>query len=184
MSKLDTGGPSETHFYLSKFSNFFRYIFLPPNSTHMTQPLDVAVFAPMKKVWRRVLDEYKAECASKSLRNTSIPKDKFGYLLSRVLEKGAINNAKNIKAGFAACGIYPLDANRVLSRLPPENNVGEVQAHFSHQLSEELKRTRYGEQKKTTRAKKANRLPPGMAYTVSAVPVPEEASSAGKFSYT
>jgi hypothetical protein len=35
-------------------------------------------------------------------------------------------------------------------------------------------RSRYGEQTKTQRAKKANRLPPGTAYTVSAVPVPPQ----------
>jgi hypothetical protein len=39
--------------------NNIRLIFLPPNSTHLTQPLDVAVFAPLKKQWRKELDEYK-----------------------------------------------------------------------------------------------------------------------------
>jgi hypothetical protein len=147
----------------------------------MTQPLDVAVFAPMKKIWRQVLDRYKEECASKSMRNTCIPKDKFGSLLSKTLEKGAVNNEKNIKAGFAACGIYPLNVDRVLSRLPPEQTVGDVQEQFSRELTEELKRNRYGDPKKTTRAKKANRLPPGTSYTVSAISVTVEEPSAGKF---
>jgi hypothetical protein len=40
--------------------NNVRVVFLPPNSTHLTQPLDVAVFAPLKKQWRRELDSYKA----------------------------------------------------------------------------------------------------------------------------
>ena len=29
---------------------------LPPNSTHLTQPLDLAVFRPMKMKWAKILD--------------------------------------------------------------------------------------------------------------------------------
>jgi hypothetical protein len=36
---------------------FFRFIFLPKNSTHLMQPLDFAIFAPMKRRWREVLGE-------------------------------------------------------------------------------------------------------------------------------
>ena len=32
------------------------FVMLPTNSTHIFQPLDVVVFGPMKKVWRKVLD--------------------------------------------------------------------------------------------------------------------------------
>jgi len=31
------------------------FIFLPPNSTHLTQPLDVAFFRPLKGAWKNVL---------------------------------------------------------------------------------------------------------------------------------
>lgn len=31
------------------------FVFLPPNSTHLTQPLDVAFFRPMKVAWRDIL---------------------------------------------------------------------------------------------------------------------------------
>jgi hypothetical protein len=33
-------------------------IFLPPNSTEVTQPSDAAVCAPFKKQWRMELDAY------------------------------------------------------------------------------------------------------------------------------
>jgi len=33
--------------------NNITFIALPPNSTHLTQPLDVAYFAPMKIMWER-----------------------------------------------------------------------------------------------------------------------------------
>ena len=34
---------------------------LPPNTTHLLQPLDVSVFAPLKKAWKKILKEYKLE---------------------------------------------------------------------------------------------------------------------------
>jgi hypothetical protein len=85
-----------------------------------------------------------------------------------MLENGAVNNAANIRAGFAACGIYPLDKDRVLSRLPPEETRRSVQTEFDQLLLAELQRNRYGDPAKKTRARKANRLPPGTAYTVAA----------------
>jgi hypothetical protein len=74
-----------------------RLIFLPPNSTHLTQPLDVAVFAPMKKQWRIELNLYKDHCAANNIRNGTIPKEKFGGLLKAMLENNAVNNANNIR---------------------------------------------------------------------------------------
>jgi hypothetical protein len=61
-----------------------------------------------------------------------------------MLENGAVNNAANIRAGFAACGIYPLDKDRVLSRLPPEETRRSVQTEFDQLLLAELQRTGMG----------------------------------------
>lgn len=33
--------------------NDIKFIFIPPRSTHITQPLDMAFFAPLKKAWRK-----------------------------------------------------------------------------------------------------------------------------------
>jgi hypothetical protein len=85
-----------------------------------------------------------------------------------MLENGAVNNPTNIRSGFAACGIFPLDPQRVLSRLPPEVLRRSVQTEFDQMLLDELQKNRYGDQVKKTRAKKANRLPPGTSYTVGA----------------
>lgn len=74
-----------------------RFIFLPSNSTHLTQPLDVAVFAPMKKQWRVELNKYKEWCIKNNVRNVTIPKDKFGGLLNDMLANNHINNANNIR---------------------------------------------------------------------------------------
>ncbi len=74
-----------------------------------------------------------------------------------------------MKAGFAACGIIPFNPERVLSKLPPEDNARQgVQNQLNQQLLDQLKLVRYGEPEKSKRARKANCLPPGTAYTVSA----------------
>ena len=38
-----------------------RFISLPPNSTHLTQPLDVCFFRPAKRHWRKVLSDWRKE---------------------------------------------------------------------------------------------------------------------------
>ena len=40
----------------------------------MLQPLDVSVFGPMKKRWRQVLADWKADCSRKGLNYSTIPK--------------------------------------------------------------------------------------------------------------
>ncbi|KAJ8938802.1 hypothetical protein NQ314_011338 [Rhamnusium bicolor] len=39
--------------------NYIKFCFLPQNSAHLTQPLDVSVFDPKKKAWRSALQEWK-----------------------------------------------------------------------------------------------------------------------------
>ena len=53
---------------------------LPPNSTHLLQPLDVSFFAPMKRKWRAVLDNWRKE----SRRKGTIPKEQFPALLNKL----------------------------------------------------------------------------------------------------
>lgn len=101
-------------------------------------------------------------------------------MLGGMLARGELRNPHNIRAGFKACGIYPLDMGKVLARLPPERTAAEVRREIQDGLAAQLERVRYGEQKKLTRAKKANRLPPGTAYTVSAAPPPDE-EEAGEY---
>ena len=51
-----------------------RFCFFPENSTHLLQPLDVAVFAPVKKEWRKVLNAWKEEMVADGQNYASIPK--------------------------------------------------------------------------------------------------------------
>jgi len=54
-------------------------VYLPSNTTQITQPLDVAFFGPMKKLWRSILTQWK-ESKSGS-KYPTIPKDLFPTLL-------------------------------------------------------------------------------------------------------
>lgn len=83
-----------------------KFVCLPPNSTHLTQPLDVAFFAPMKKSWRGILTKWK-ESKSGS-KYPTIPKDIFPALLRELIESLKTNQGQNLKAGFEKCEIVPL----------------------------------------------------------------------------
>lgn len=89
-----------------------KFVFIPPNSTHLTQPLDVSFFGPLKKTWRKI--QYKIENPSQ----TSLNKNHFPKLLKTLIEQSQLQESKNIKTGFRATGIFPLNAYEVLKRIP------------------------------------------------------------------
>nr|XP_039254787.1 jerky protein homolog-like [Styela clava]XP_039269740.1 jerky protein homolog-like [Styela clava] len=92
------------------------FICLPPNSTHLTQPLDIAYFRPMKVAWRSILNSVK----SKERRQTSatLRKDEFPALLNKLCFALDVRGANNLVAGFKKAGLVPLNKEEVLSRLP------------------------------------------------------------------
>jgi len=96
-------------------ANDIRFCFLPANSTHLTQPLDVAFFRPLKMAWRKILAEWKSK---QKQAGGTIPKDEFPALLKQVVTTVGFDKSENLKAGFRACGISPLDKSVVLARLP------------------------------------------------------------------
>ena len=57
-------------------------VFLPRNSTDLTQPLDVAFFRPLKEAWRNILFKWKKGDGRKE---ASIPKSIFPSLLKKTL---------------------------------------------------------------------------------------------------
>jgi hypothetical protein len=52
-------------------SNNIEFVCLPPNSTHLLQPLDVGIFGPMKQAWRVQLKSYSAKDPTAKLLNKS-----------------------------------------------------------------------------------------------------------------
>ena len=81
-------------------------ICLYPNTTHITQPADVAIFKPLKNEWKRAVEAWRLKnqgCALNILH--------FGPVLCKAIEKGI--QKPSIINGFRACGLHPFDANAV-----------------------------------------------------------------------
>ena len=81
---------------------------LPPNTTHLTQPLDKGIFGPLKTEWRKVCHDYMVENPGKVVTVHC-----FVSLFAKAWTKSM--TMKNIMASFRTTGIFPLDRNKVLS---------------------------------------------------------------------
>ena len=77
---------------------------LPPNATHLLQPLDKGTFGPLKIYWRE-------ECHKYMTRNPGehVTKFVFSQVFSRAWER--CMTLSNVRAGFKVTGVYPFDRN-------------------------------------------------------------------------
>lgn len=127
-----------------------RFVFLPKNSTHLTQPLDVCFFRPLKAGWRKVLTKWKQ---GPGMKEASLPKTVFPSLLLKLYKEIETNSSNNIKSGFSKAGIIPLNRNQVLKMLPQDPQLDEenmersVDGSFLHIL----RQMRYDETPKVVR---------------------------------
>ena len=85
---------------------------LPAHTSHALQPLDVAVFKPFKQHFR----EYRDFWSSRNL-DESATKDVLSQWVSLALQKAL--SESNIKKGFSATGIFPLNFHAMDSHLLP-----------------------------------------------------------------
>lgn len=147
--------------------NNVHFVCLPPNSSHLTQPLDVAYFRPLKMKWKAVLDRWKQSDAGK--RIGMLPKDQFPMLLRTVLEEIGPNLKSSLKAGFKKAGLVPIDENQIISRLPNQDkskanaDLSMIGDAFLQRLQE--KRGEFVTPR-TTKKKKLQ-VPPGQSVSVS-----------------
>jgi hypothetical protein len=75
-------------------------VLLPENNTHLMQPLDVFVFAPMKRRWREVLSAWKDKCDREGRNFAALPKQQFPALIRKLMDK---DYSESIKSGFECC---------------------------------------------------------------------------------
>lgn len=137
-------------------------ICLPPNSTRLTQPLDVAFLRLLKIAWGQVLSEWKD--TNERIHNTNIQKQHFPPLLSKMLKIMEPNIKDNLIAGFRKCGIVPLNEEEVLNRISRTIcSVDDIQSSFLQKLE--------SQQRELTNIVKPRRkiltIPAGKVYVVT-----------------
>ena len=138
-----------------------KFICLPPNSTDKTQPLDVSFFAPLKRKWRQLLNSWK----SAHPKESTVPKTVFPKLLKELVGE---MNKENLVSGFKKCGIYPLNREEVLSRVPDAERCKEANEHVDAVLIDMLNTSsgKDGSGKKTRGSKVS--FNPGKSISASA----------------
>jgi len=93
---------------------------LPPHSSHLTQPLNVGIFGPLKKHMSAKIDP---------LIRMGVPRiQKIEWLAAFVSAHNQAVCHRNILGGFRGTGIYPFSPNKVLNRIdPPPNSETSMQ---------------------------------------------------------
>ncbi|XP_026724784.1 uncharacterized protein LOC113505893 isoform X2 [Trichoplusia ni] len=134
--------------------NNIRFVFLPPNSSHLTQPLDVCYFGPLKKLWREILLNYKI----KNPRQTTVHKGHFPDLLKKLVVQ-LNEKTNNIISAFKSTGIAPFNPDKVILKIPDTNKTTMTYT-VDEALLDWLKETRKADPNKKVRNKKLN-VPPG-----------------------
>ena len=78
----------------------------PPNTTHLTQPLDKGMFGPLKIAWREEVHNYLIKNPGKV-----ISKHNFSHIFSEAWYKSMTQ--KNVLAGFRTTGVCPLNRDAI-----------------------------------------------------------------------
>ena len=79
---------------------------LPPNTTHLTQPLDKGCFGPLKMKWAEVCHKYTTSNPGKVVNR---------FVFSKLLNEAWTQSmtSSNIMAGFKTTGVYPPDRTTI-----------------------------------------------------------------------
>lgn len=107
--------------HLSEFctKNGIEVIALYPNSTHIVQPMDVAVFRPLKVFWKKQVNRWKTEHPGQQVTKTT-----FTPIL-----KSALNDITKecFSNGFRAAGIFPYGPEYIdFGKLNSKNRAAEI----------------------------------------------------------
>jgi hypothetical protein len=133
-----------------------QFVCLPANSTDKLQPLDVGFFGPMKNAWRKQLKGY----ADKDPTAKLLLKTEFPRMVKELIT--SLSPDKHLPAAFEKCGLFPIDREKVLSRIPSIQSSEAIARHVDAVLLKKLEVRRFGDGKKKPRGKK---VPAGQSYS-------------------
>ena len=97
---------------------------LPPNTTHLTQPLDRACFSPLKTQWKQIVQAFVAH------NHRPVGRYDFSSLFAHAWVNAM--SMKNVMSGFRVCGICPFN-REVLTK--PEEQYSSFKPEALPQLS-------------------------------------------------
>lgn len=102
------GHVSHLSFHLCKFckDNGIILIALLPSSTHVLQPMDVAIFHSLKNAWSKNVYSWRMENNARRLK-----REDFGPVIEKSIEETL--KKETLKNGFRKCGLYPFNENAV-----------------------------------------------------------------------
>lgn len=155
---------SEEVILLAQQENSY-FVCLPANCTHIAQPLDVAFFSPLKRLWRNILFKYKEEHPKERL----VQKHDFPDLMNKVWQELHSDNKAemNLKAGFKTCGVFPFDKAQVMKKIDKSvaPGVDKVEA-LSDAVLDYMKSLRVPEPAKNRGKKKKVTTAPGKSVSI------------------
>ena len=96
---------------------------LPPHTTHILQPLDVAVYQPLKAHFSKITDFIVIVTLGQE-KKVTINKTNFAVIFKEAVE--AAINTKIIINGFRTTGIYPFNSNAIKKRKTDANNTAAL----------------------------------------------------------
>ncbi|XP_044596938.1 MFS-type transporter clz9-like [Cotesia glomerata] len=96
------GHASHLSYPLTKFCREMKIqlVAFYPNATHILQPMDVAMFRPLKAAWSHEVQEWKMEHNGESLK-----RENFASILDKSLK--TLNISEIFKNGFKSTGLHP-----------------------------------------------------------------------------
>jgi hypothetical protein len=90
--------------------NMIDLLILPPHTSHILQPLDISVFAPLKRALAYETDQ------TSRLDSSRISRVHWTEMYIRARAKAF--SSDNIRSGWKSAGLMPLEPMRVLEKLP------------------------------------------------------------------
>ena len=118
------------------FKNNITLCRLPFYTSHKLQPCEISVFGPLKAAYRDQVERLERGCVG------TIGKEHFTYLYSPARTRAL--TSRNIRAGWAKAGLFPVNPNKVLSDIskPPAESTApktnEVGSHTEDQVPQTL----------------------------------------------
>jgi hypothetical protein len=128
------------------------------------QPLDVGYFGPLKGSWKKQITTHSDKDPSAKV----LAKTEFPRMLKELVD--SVDAKKLLPKAFEKCGLFPLNRQKVLERIPSVEESQQIARNVDSILLKKLEVRRFGEGgKKKPRGKK---IPAGQSYTEE----PEESS--------